>query len=205
MKEGNWTPQVNGADIDATLSRYALANTQPLATSGLPTGVAFGSRVIKSSPRQGTLEYPSQQRRRTFHEYSLPLAGPTFRMIGPATARPQTRVAGQVKLFQIVVREWGFTDTEAATLLGFETAADIHDIWDGRRPVAHRDANDRLRAALRIAGDLEAIYGDKEVIRKWLNQSQEKLGGSSPKQLLTEGSMESVLLVKYYMAHLSGR
>lgn len=115
------------------------------------------------------------------------------------------RPLGQIVFFKKVMEQWGFRDDEAATLLGFDDAADIRDIYRGRKSPEHRDTNDRVRAVLRIAADLDALYDDEAAIRDWLNEPQSDLGGSSPHALLTEGSMENLLQVKYYVAHLSGR
>ena len=101
--------------------------------------------------------------------------------------------------------QWDFSDKEAAALLGFEDKVDIQDIYEGRKPVGHRDANDRLRIVLRIAADIDALYDDKDAIRNWLNEPQRDLGGKTPRAHLNEGSMENLLQVKYYVAHLSGR
>ena len=90
-------------------------------------------------------------------------------------------------------------------MLGFESGSDAKEIYLGLRPVGHRDANDRLRAVLRIAADLDALYQGKDAIRDWLNEPQRDLGGKTPRALLNEGSMENLLQVKYYVAHLSGR
>ena len=71
--------------------------------------------------------------------------------------------------------------------------------------VEHRDANDRLRAVLRIAADLDALFQEVPAVRDWLSEPQRDLGGATPRSLLTEGSMENLLRVKYYIAYLSGR
>jgi hypothetical protein len=112
---------------------------------------------------------------------------------------------GQIVLFQKIMEDWGFSDQEAATLLGFESASDIREIYRGTKPVGHRDANDRLRAVLRIAADLDALFRETSAIRDWLSEPQRDLGGATPRTLLTEGSMENLLRVKYYVACLSGR
>ena len=118
-----------------------------------------------------------------------------------ATKEAQTfKAAGQVVLFQRVMHDWGFDEQQAATLLGFENASDIRDMYAGRRPVGHRDANDRLRAVLRIAADLDALYQERSAIREWLNEPQADLGGKTPRALFDEGSMESLLRVKYYVS-----
>ena len=103
------------------------------------------------------------------------------------------------------MEQWGFSEKEAATLLGFENAADIGEIYAGRKPVGHRDANDRLRAVLRIAADIDALFNDRDAVRDWLNEPQKDLGGKRPRALLNEGSMENLLQVKYYVSYLSGR
>jgi hypothetical protein len=113
--------------------------------------------------------------------------------------------AGQVVLLHKVMDDWGFDDQQAATLLGFEGASDINKIYTGEKPVGHRDANDRLRAILRIATDLDALFRKPGAIRNWLSEPQRDLGGATPGSLLTEGSMENLLRVKYYVAYLSGR
>jgi hypothetical protein len=112
---------------------------------------------------------------------------------------------GQVILFQKIMEDWGFSDQEAATLLGFESASDIEEIYSGTKPVGHRDANDRLRAVLRIATDLDALFRETNTIRDWLSEPQRDLGRATPRSLLTEGSMENLLRIKYYVACLSGR
>lgn len=115
------------------------------------------------------------------------------------------RPAGQVVLFKKIMEDWGFDDQEAATLLGFEAASDFEEIYLGLKPVSQRDANDRLRAILRIATDLDALFGEVAAIRDWLSEPQRDLDGATPRALLTEGSMEDLLRVRYYVAYLSGR
>ena len=115
------------------------------------------------------------------------------------------KAAGQVVLFKKVMEDWGFDEKEAATLLGFESGSDVKDIYLGLKRVGHRDANDRLRAVLRIAADLDALYQDVASIRDWLNEPQKDLGGKTPRALLNEGSMENLFRVKYYVSYLSGR
>ena len=113
--------------------------------------------------------------------------------------------AGQVVLFRRIMEDWDFNDKDAATLLGFEAAADIGQIYLGMKPLGHRDANDRLRAILRIAADLDALFREVVAIRDWLSEPQRDLNGKTPRSLLTEGSMENLLRVRYYVAYLSGR
>ncbi len=123
----------------------------------------------------------------------------------PKEATKALKPAGQVVLFRRIMEDWGFSDQDAATLLGFEAASDIGEIYLGAKSVGHRDANDRLRAILRIAADLDALFQEVAAIRGWLSEPQKDLDGKTPRSLLTEGSMENLLRVKYYVAYLSGR
>jgi Protein of unknown function (DUF2384) len=118
----------------------------------------------------------------------------------PASA-PVLKPPGEVVLFRKIMDDWGFNDQEAATLLGFEAALDINEIYF----FGQRDANDRLRTVLRIATDLDALFGEVVAIRGWFGEPQRDLDGATPYALLTEGSMEDLLRVKYYVAYLSGR
>jgi hypothetical protein len=129
-------------------------------------------------------------------------------MSAQAEILPRARVlkpAAQVILFQKIMVEWDFTDQEAATLLGFEPVTDIRDIYLGTKPVGNRDANDRLRTVLRVGTDLDALFEKVAAIRDWLSEPQRDLNDETPRSLLTEGSMEKLLRIKYYVAYLSGR
>ena len=75
------------------------------------------------------------------------------------------------------MEDWGFDEREAGTLLGFESGLDVKEIYLGMRPVGHRDANDRLRAVLRIAADLDALYGEIAAVQDWLNEPQKDWAG----------------------------
>ena len=125
------------------------------------------------------------------------------RLIADATVLPRPK--GEVVLFRRIMEDWGFNDQEAATLLGYDAASDIEEIYTGVKPVRQRDANDRLRAILRIATDLDALFLEVPAIRDWLLEPQRDLGEATPRSLLTEGSMENLLRVKSYVAYLSGR
>ena len=196
-------------------SSWGLGNTNPLATRGPTLGLGSTSS-ISGEPERGYL----------FPIRDVPLGGVRVLQLkrgldvvyeasgarlfiieaksDPKLA-PRLQPAGQVVLFQKIMEDWGFNDQDAATLLGFEAASDIHEIYVGAKPVGHRDANDRLRAVLRIATDLHDLFRKVTAIREWLSEPQRDLGSVPPRSLLTEGSMENLLRVKYYAAYLSGR
>jgi hypothetical protein len=212
-KEGPRIPVRSGA---------GLGNTNPIATQGL----AYSSTALRTPPRK---KNPRILEAKDLI-VGLPSPGtPTLVQIETLSADPNPVVAtlsgeggmsadaeilsgaralkpaGQVILFQKIMQDWDFTDQEAATLLGFEAAADIREIYLGTKPVAHRDANDRLGAVLRIATDLDDLFREVAAIQDWLSEPQRDLDGAKPRSLLTEGSMENLLRIKYYVAYLSGR
>jgi hypothetical protein len=194
-------------------SGAGLGNTNPIATLGSTLG--SGAAWVEQLPSRAKEWEPSERQAQVIHflvAKPLTLGSPEFGTptleTHAAAVAPQSakfKPAGQVVLFQRVMEDWGFNDQEAATLLGFESASDMREIYSGSKPVGHRDANDRLRAVLRIAADLDALFREIGAIRNWLREPQHKLGEAIPHSLLTEGSMENLLLVKYYVAYLSGR
>jgi hypothetical protein len=181
----------DGPHISVGASHVGLGNTNPSATQS-PT---LGASAVLPSYREVI-------------PVDLAVWSAQGGMIADAKILPRANALkppGQIVLFQKIMKDWGFNDQEAATLLGFVSASDIGEIYRGTRPVGHRDANDRLRAVLRVATDLDALYGETRAVRDWLSEPQHDLEGSTPRTLLTEGSMENLLRIKYYVAYLSGR
>ena len=203
----------NGKESPAW-SGAGLGNTNPIATHG---PALFPYPALRTSPPR-ILEAlslaagsPSLGRPTLFQSNTL-IAQATLSGQGGMSAQaeilPRARVlkpAAQVILFQKIMVEWDFTDQEAATLLGFEPVTDIRDIYLGTKPVGNRDANDRLRTVLRVGTDLDALFEKVAAIRDWLSEPQRDLNDETPRSLLTEGSMEKLLRIKYYVAYLSGR
>lgn len=210
----------NGRDGPPDISvrgGVGLGNTNPIATLGSTFGSGAPS-VVPSEPQGGSWRSKSSPE---FVRQAESGADVVYRLeelwviaqvkhwrsfVNVARARPKVlKPTGPVVLFQKIMEDWGFSDQDAATLLGFEAAADIGQIYAGVKPVGHRDANDRLRAVLRIAADLDALFQDVGAIRDWLSEPQRDLDESTPRSLLAEGSMENLLRVRYYVAYLSGR
>ena len=200
-------------------SGAGLESTNPVATLGftLESGAAWVEHG-EEPPRSGRAKQweASEQQAQVIHflrakpltlgspEFGTPTLGTPAGAVAPQSAK-FFKPAGQVVLFQRVIEDWDFNHQEAATLLGFEAASDMLEIYSGSKPVGHRDASDRLRTVLRIAADLDALFQEVGAIRDWLREPQHVLGGATPHSLLTEGSMENLLRVKYYVAYLSGR
>jgi hypothetical protein len=188
-----------------------LANTNPIATAGSTTtilgagyrvGVPAGRPPLKEIPESLSDPFLVIQAEGRAH---LSGKGGLIVEARVITEKGKSKPAGQIILFKKIMEDWGFEEQEAAILMGLEDASDIRDIYDGKKPIGNRDASDRLRAILRIAADLDALYRDIRAIRDWMNEPQRDLGGVTPHSLLQEGSMENLLRVKYYVSHLSGR
>jgi hypothetical protein len=188
-----WPPGLVGNTVPTATRGSTLGSSTPLGKAGLGE-----SRSIEE-----TLGLFGEQVHPLVARYSGEGG-----LIADAKVLPRAKALkprGEVVLFQRIMEDWSFSDEEAATLLGFEAALDIDEIYRGSKPVGHRDANDRLRAVLRIATDLNALFQDVDGIRDWLSEGQLDLNSATPRSLLTEGSMENVLRVKSYVSYLSGR
>lgn len=205
-KDGPHFPVISGG---------GLGNTNPVATRGTTFGVDVPLRFKTADSLLN--EWGDTQHERP-REQSFSLQGPTAggvvapslgaRFLVEAFALEKAKTlkpAGQVVLFRKVMEDWSFNEKEAATLLGFEIGSDIKEVYLGMKHVRHRDANDRLRAVLRIAADLDALYQEVAATRDWLSEPQSDLDGATPRALLNEGSMENLLRVKYYVSYISGR
>jgi hypothetical protein len=195
----------NGKDVPhITPQSGGLSNTNPIDTRGL----TFGSSAPMVEYSEARASHLLPELRVHTTQVDLLVWSGQGGMIAEAKVFPRAEVLkppGQVVLFQKIMEDWGFSDQEAAMLLGFEAESDIAEIYLGTKSVEHRDGNDRLRAVLRIATDLDALYQQVAAIRDWLSEPQRDLDGATPRSLLTEGSMENLLRVKYYVAYLSGR
>jgi hypothetical protein len=191
-----------------------LGNTNPIATRGPTLGLGSPLGTYAEAERGASVgivrggsigEALALQFKKESEGYVGTSERPLVLEAKGTARKPTLKPAGQVVLFEKVMEDWGFGDQEASTLLGFEAASDIREIYRGAKPVGQRDANDRLRAVLRIATDLKALFRTEDAIRDWLSEPQRDLGRVTPRALLTEGSMENLLRVKYYAAYLSGR
>jgi hypothetical protein len=107
------------------------------------------------------------------------------------------RASGQIEGFKRLLEKWGFSRKEGATILGFDDEVILWELFQGIRKPEQRDVRDRLDLFLRIAGDLYGLFRSHDVIRDWLNESKDIVGGKAPRELLVEGSMENLIRVKH--------
>lgn len=117
------------------------------------------------------------------------------------------RITGPVKFINQLLDAWHLDADSACTLLGFEPtdAAYIQDVLRGYATLRGRDAKDRIAHLFQIRTSLSALFQDESVENEWLRERQQVLNNITPMELLQEGSMENLLLVKEYVELVAGR
>ena len=106
-----------------------------------------------------------------------------------------------------LLRTWHLTQDDAIPLLGLERTdlPYVVDLFDGRVTVRGRDVKHRIAYLFRIRKTLSSLFRNVEVENDWLREPHETLNGQIPMDLLLEGSMENLLMVKEYVEAAAGR
>lgn len=81
----------------------------------------------------------------------------------------------------------------------------MKDVLQGYATLRGRDVNDRVAHLFQIRKLLSALFRDEAVENEWLRETRDALRGKTPMDLLLEGSMENLLLVKEYVEVVTGR
>ncbi len=132
-------------------------------------------------------------------------------IIGPRFAtgvlQQRAHLTGPVQFFKKLLDTWKLDSTGATALLGMDP-----DDWPfvrvllaGRVPLKGRDAKDRIAHLYRIRKILSALFRDETVENQWLREPHAMLDERSPLELMLDGSMENLLLVKEYVEAAAGR
>ena len=119
----------------------------------------------------------------------------------------QARLTGPVQFFKNLLDTWKL-DSEAATvLLGMDPDDESFagDLLTGRAALRGRDVKDRIAYLYRIRNILSALFRDENVENRWLREPHTMLDEQSPLDLMLDGSMENLLLVKEYVEAAAGR
>jgi hypothetical protein len=90
-------------------------------------------------------------------------------------------------------------------MLGYKEPTFASELFKGLVSIRQRDAEERLQLVTTIAMDLEALYRDRDVLRKWLRTPHRLLGGATPLAMATEGTSLDMLKLSEYVEYLSGR
>ena len=115
------------------------------------------------------------------------------------------RLTGPVKFFAKLLEVWGLDNNDGAKLLGYEDVRFVRDLLSGASSLRTKDVKDRVRYLFEIDAALGQLFRDEAVERNWLREPRPELDGYSPLDILLEGSMEKLLLVKQYVERISGR
>jgi len=121
---------------------------------------------------------------------------------GSAKASPyRSRITGPVKFVNKLLATWHLEPESACVLLGFEPSrfAYVNDVLQGYETLTGRDTKDRIVHLIQIRTSLSALFRDETVENEWLREPHDTLNGKKPMDLLLEGSMENLLLVKEYV------
>ena len=120
----------------------------------------------------------------------------------PVSSKP----TGPIQLLDKILKTWQLDEVDAIPLLGLEPSdrGYVVDVLAGRKALRGRDAKDRLACLIQMRMTLFAWFKNEAVENEWLREPQEPLDGKVPMELLLEGSMENLLLVKEYIEAATG-
>ena len=131
---------------------------------------------------------------RTFSEPSFDLA-------------EQGRLSGPIKFVRRLLKTWRLTQEEALCLLGFEDSDRhyVRNLLNGHAALSGRDVEDRVICLLQIRKTLSALFLNEEVENEWLREKHAMLNNMAPMELMLEGTMENLLLVREYVDVAAGK
>lgn len=115
---------------------------------------------------------------------------------------------GPMRVLRKILRTWRLDGQgEAmAALLGLDESDDALalDILAGHAELRGRDVEDRLVCLYRIRKTLHSLLRDEQAENEWLRERHPGLKGKRPMDLMLNGSMENLLLVRDYVEAIAG-
>ena len=120
------------------------------------------------------------------------------RMLDPSRSAHDLRAP--VLLVTRIFETWNLGKREQCILLGLDASEHslVHDILSGKSAICRRDFRDRIAYLIQIRSTLFALFRDDNVENEWLRETHILLENRAPMDLLLEGSMANLLLVKEY-------
>lgn len=117
------------------------------------------------------------------------------------------RITGPVRFINKLLDAWQLDRNSAIALLGFEEDEKemVFDILDGLKTLTGKDVKYRITQLFRIRQMLWALFRDRDIENQWLRQPQNELNNSEPLNLLIEGSIENLLMVRQLVQKMAGR
>ena len=144
-------------------------------------------------------------RRYSINKLAIPLPSKKLNRKNVLTG-PKDVPTGPMQLFAKILKTWHLNEEQAIILLGLDPSDKdyLADVLAGRAALRGRDANDRLACLIQIRMALFAWLRDEAVEYDWLREPRVTLDNKIPMELLLEGSMENLLLVKEYVDWVTG-
>lgn len=117
------------------------------------------------------------------------------------------RLTGPVRFVLKLTEFWSLERYQVVGLLGFDLSdADYVDAaLDGLESFRGRDVRARIAYLYAIRATLRSLFRDLDVENEWLREPHSLLNGKSPLALLSNGSVEDLLIVKEYVDTVAGR
>ncbi len=178
--------------VDLTVVYEQLADTEVGSSS-------INSQNYSASKRERANLLSGQQIIGLQDDECQPAHGFQFK---PKTSKPSALVQFFSKLLEI----WDLDVDSVCPLLGYEQSSKSHvrAILSGAAPLETRDEKDRIAELFVIRKILHSVFRDKKVENQWLREPQSLLDGSSPLELLLEGSWLNLLRVRQFTELMAG-
>lgn len=139
---------------------------------------------------------------------SLPHDAQMAQTMGIAAPTPfRGRLTGPIQFFGNLLETWKLNREDAVPLLGFEKTNRpyVEHLLNGHAALLGRDVKDRIAYLFEIRRTLAALFLDEDVENAWLREAHAMLNDQVPMELLLEGTMENILLVRDFVDVAAGR
>ena len=119
---------------------------------------------------------------------------------------PAKRLSGPIQFVLKLLDYWRLSRNDAVSLLGFNStdSDSAKDILNGTAFFLDGDMRDRIAHLFHIWTTLSSLFQDRDVENDWLREPHALLDEQSPLNLLMDGDMENLLLVKEYVDAAAG-
>lgn len=104
-----------------------------------------------------------------------------------------------------LLEKWKLSRKETAILMGYDDERSLNNLLSGISNLQTRDEKDRIRHLFDIHETLFNIFKNTDDVAEWLREPSKGLDRKKPLEILLEGSMENLLLIKQFVDHLAGR
>ena len=117
------------------------------------------------------------------------------------------RLTGPIQFINNLLKVWKLKPDDAVLLLGFERSdkSYVDSLLNGRVTLMGRDIKDRIAYLFQIRRTLSALFLSEDIENEWLREPHSMLNDQVLIDLLLEGAMENLLLVKEYVDMVAGR